>query len=179
MEINKIVILFNSYKLKNILLNSSIFPYRNFLAGYYTTEIRKKTELTGYKVNFFDSSSKILASQEILSDIAFNKYAINREAIDEITRHLSELTEIKGKIVLLDEIGSFYLKFQNLTDTLLKILSSDKKMIIFSRNIKELKNTFDRLDDSKIIGLNTKTDTEIKKFIDNWLTEKIKYRELL
>ncbi|MEF3280920.1 MAG: nucleoside-triphosphatase [Elusimicrobiota bacterium] len=177
MEINKLIIIFDSYKQKKQLLETIILPYRDFLEGYYSTEIRNKKELKGYEVIYIGGEKKILASNEILSNVSFNKYAVSLDTIEEISHKIPEYITTPHKIVLM-EVGSIFLLSQRFINNLIKALASDKKAIIFAKKTKEIEFTLKKLDDSLTIELTKKTLKDVKKITDKWLGNLINRMEI-
>lgn len=172
METNKLVITYNSYKQKKNILETIIFPYNNFIDGYYTSEIREKNVLKGYDLTFINGEKKILASTQIISNIAYNKYALSPNVLKEVSNKLIKYIKTQHKIILI-EVGSMFTLENSFIQNLIQILSSDKKIIIFTRKSKEIENTLKNLDDSIVIELTKKQLENVKKFTDKWLGETI------
>lgn len=178
MEINKLVIIFESYKEKEKIIKNIILPYKYFLEGYYSTEIREKNNLKGYSINFLsENTSKILASTEILSNISFNKYSLNIETIKEISQKLSAYSTIPHKIIII-EIGAMYLSEPSFATNIIKLFASDKKIIIFAKKSKEIESTMNKLYDSLIIHLTKKESKNVKKVVDKFIGELVSRMEI-
>ncbi|MCX7905477.1 MAG: hypothetical protein N2446_02090 [Elusimicrobiales bacterium] len=178
MEINKLIIIFESYKEKEKILYNTVLPYRSFLEGYYSTEIREKNKLKGYEINILNENLKmILASSEILSDIQFNKYSVNKETLNNISQRLISYITIPHKIILI-EIGSIFLLEPSFGINIIKLLASDKKIIIFAKKSKEIESTMNRLYDSLIIHLTKKEAQNTKKVVDKFIGELVSRIEI-
>ncbi len=171
MEINKLVILFESYKEKEKLINNIILPYRYFFDGYYSTEQRVKNKLEGYSIIFLNETQKrTLASTQILSKLSFNKYAVDEDTLEYISQKINLYTSIPHKIILV-EIGSIYLLSNKLCSSLITLFATDKKIIIFAKKSKEIESTMNRLYDALIINLTKKESKNVKKIVDKFIGE--------
>lgn len=178
MEINKLVVIFESYKEKEKIIKNTVLPYRYFLEGYYSTEIREKNVLKGYSINFLsENDSKILASTEIVSNISFNKYSINIETLKKVSQKLIQYTQIPHKIILI-EIGTIYLLEPSFSTNLISLLASDKKTIIFAKKSKEIETTMNKLYDTLLIHLTKKESKSVKKVVDKFIGELISRMEI-
>jgi len=178
MEINKLAIIFESYKQKKLLLNNIILPYKNFMEGFFSVEIREKNKLKGYNIEFIDGQILEFASKEFISDVYYNKYAIKKETLSQIANSLSSYIETKSKIILL-EVGSIFISDPQYLSNFIKLLSSDKKMIIFSSKQKNIVETMRKLDDIFLCELSKKTLEVVKKIVDKWLGETVTKIELV
>jgi len=178
MEINKLTIIFDSHKQKNHLLNTIILPYKNFMEGFFSVDIREKNKLKGYNIEFINGHTFEFASKEFIGEIYYNKYAIKKDTLNEISNSLSRYIEIKNKIILL-EVGTIFISDKLYLSNLIKLLSSDKKMIIFSPRQKEIITTIRKLDDIFICELSKKSLQTIKKIVDKWLGETVAKIELV
>lgn len=173
MEINKLIIIFESYKEKDRIINNTILPYKYFFDGYYSIENRLKNKLEGYSVVFFpDNETKILASTQILSKISFNKYAVNEETLKYISQKINLYPSIPHKIILI-ELGSIYLLSNEVRASLITLFASDKKIIIFAKKSKEIESTMNKLYDALIIHLTKKESKNVKKVVDKFIGEVI------
>ncbi|MCX7641605.1 MAG: hypothetical protein N2Z20_03115 [Elusimicrobiales bacterium] len=178
MEINKLIIIFDSYKEKEKIISNVILPYRFFFEGYYTTEIKEKNKLKGYMINILNQEKKmILASQEIFSNVQFNKYAVNMETLQNISQNLSSYISIPHKIILI-ELGSIYLLESSFSKKIIELLASDKKIIIFAKKSKEIESTMNKLYDALIVHLTQKESQNIKKIVDKFIGELVSRMEI-
>lgn len=178
MEINKLVVIFESYKEKEKIIKNIILPYKYFLEGYYSSEIREKNSLKGYNINFLSENiSKVLASTEILSQISFNKYSLCIDTIKEISQKLLEYPNIPHKIILI-EIGSMYLLEPSFATNIIRLLASDKKIIIFAKKSKEIEATMNKLYDALIVHLTKKESKNVKKVVDKFIGELVSRMEI-
>jgi nucleoside-triphosphatase THEP1 len=172
MEVNKLAIIFESYKQKKFLLNNAILPYKNFMDGFFSVEIREKNKLEGYNIEFLDGRILEFASKNFVSELYYNKYAIKKETLIEIAKATNSYIKAKNKIILL-EVGSIFITDAEFSSNFIKLLSSDKKIIIFSPRQKEIVSTIRKLDDLILLELNRKTIQGIKKITDEWLGENV------
>ncbi len=172
MEINKIIIIYESHKLKNHILQTTLLPYKDFIEGYYTQEIREKNTLKGYDIIFLNGEKILFASKEENFEIKYEKYSINKNALEKVSKKILNYITTENKIILL-EVGPMFIKDNEFTFDFLKILSSDKKILIFSPKNKEIIKTLSAMDDSFVMELTKKHKDDIKKYIDRWLGELI------
>lgn len=178
MEINKLIIIFDSYKEKEKIITTVILPYRYFFEGYYSSEIREKNQLKGYTINFLNNNEKYtLASTEIVSSFKFNKYAVDMGTLEIVSTRIKEYIKIPHKLILLD-IGSIYLVSEEFSKSIIEILASDKKMIIFAKKSKEIESTMNKLYDALTVHLTKKETQNIKKLTDKFIGEIISRIEL-
>lgn len=80
--------------------NISLLDY----SGFYTEEIREKGVRQGFKIATFDGLDKIFAHVEINSLLRVSKYGVDRDAIENVVKHLQE-SELNTELWLIDEIG--------------------------------------------------------------------------
>jgi nucleoside-triphosphatase THEP1 len=178
MEINKLAIVFESYKQKNHILTNIILPYKSFMEGFFSVEIREKNKLKGYNIEFINGQVFDFASKEFISELYYNKYAIKKDTLLEISKSLSYYTEIKNKIIIL-EVGSIFISDPIYLSNFIKLLSSDKKIIIFTPKQKEIISTIRKLDDLFLCELSKKTLEVVKKVVDKWLGETVSKIEII
>jgi nucleoside-triphosphatase THEP1 len=138
------------------------------MEGYYSTEIRKDNELIGYNINFINGETIEFARKDFTGKLSFLKYAIKDESFDKITQKIQQLIKTSHKIIVI-EIGAMFIMKIEFIQNLLKILSTDKKMIIFLPKNKEILQTIKNLDDSFMMELTKKDLKSIKKAVDKWL----------
>lgn len=177
MEINKLGIVFQSHKQKQMLLETTVLPYRSFIEGYYSSEFREKNKLIGYDINFINDTSVPLAHKDFTGDISFGKYAIKSDTLKTIATRLLNYAEIPHKIIVI-EIGKMFISDSNFTLNLLKLLSTDKKIIILTPKNKEITKTLKNLDDSFTAELTKKEASSVKKAVDQWLGKLVSRMEI-
>ncbi|MGC8866658.1 MAG: nucleoside-triphosphatase [Elusimicrobiales bacterium] len=178
MEINKLIVLFESYKEKDKIINSVILPYKYFFEGYYATEIRVKNKLEGYSVIFLnENDQRILASTQIISKLSFNKYAVNEETLKYISEKIKSYISLSNKIILI-EFGSIYLLEPDVGSSLINLFASDKKTIVFAKKSKEIESTMNKLYDAIVINLTKKESKSIKKVVDRFIGEAVLRMEI-
>lgn len=173
MNINKLVIIFDSNKLKSLFISASVLPYRYFFEGFYSSEVREKNKLNGYEINYLNSAEKdILASRQIISDVSFNKYAVNVKTLEKLSNKIQSYTSLTGKIFLV-EIGSIYLLSQEYRRRFIELLASEKKIIILAKKSKEIESTMNKLFDTLVVNMVKKTFQDVKKVSDRFILDVI------
>lgn len=177
MEINKLGITFVSHKQKQMLLETTVLHYRNFIEGYYSVELREKNKLIGYDINFINDKKMEFAHKDFIGELTFGKYAIKSKALEKISQKILKYSEIPHKIIMI-ELGSIFILNPQFTQNLLKLFSTDKKIIILTPKNKEITQTIKNLDDSFMIELNKKETHAVKKAIDKWLGELVSRMEI-
>jgi len=171
---NKVIIFFKSTNIKENLTKKIITNYKYFLCGFYTIPVKENDKTICYDIVSINGNKKILAGKNFISSIYLNKYSINISAIDEIALNEIENSFKNKKIILIDEFGSFFLKYQKFIDIMIKLFNSDVPAIIMARKINEIYSTFKNIDNVLIFEINEKNYTEIFQKIELWIYNRIK-----
>jgi nucleoside-triphosphatase THEP1 len=162
---NKILVIAKSEKYKKIVSKNLVSFYKNFLDGFYVDKIVEESKIVGYRINSFKNESEILAAKNFLSRIYFNKYGVNMKAIDEFAVKCCD----GNNTLFIDELGPIFLLSKKFMDLIIRVLSSDKKIVCFSKNVNEIKATFNALDDSQIIEITEKNYLQLQKYLEDWI----------
>lgn len=168
MEINKFTIIFQAHKYKKFLIDNVILPYKDFIKGYYSSEVRESNKLIGYDIEFISGLKLPFAHKDFIGDITFNKYSIKKESMQLLTEKIKEYINVKDKMILI-EIGAMFINDPVFTHNLLELFSTDRKMVIFIPKNKLIIQTISNLDDSFVVEVNKKDLHSTKKALDKWL----------
>lgn len=174
---NKLAVFCGSFKLKSLAVKRLVSGYGHFLGGFYTREMREKNKLYGYELVSLSGETEKLAGKDFVSGECFNKYAVNKKAVEVFAvRHIKAAAE-RGELLLLDELGPIFLRSEIFRNALLEILASEKDAVFFSRSSREVGSTLEKLDNLKMIELDEKGYELSLREMEAWVYEKIKSRK--
>lgn len=99
--------------------------------GFYTKEMIENGQRVGFKIVTLSGKEGILAHVSYDGEYRIGKYGVNLEEFEKVA--LTELEDIINtggdKYVIIDEIGPMQLFSDKYKELLLKIVSTDKKII--------------------------------------------------
>lgn len=171
---DKIVIFFKASNIKNLEVKKIVSEYKYFLGGFYTIPIKNGNETLEYKLVLISGKERTLAGKNFTSSVYLNKYSIDIDTIENFA-----ITEIENsikdkKIILIDEFGAFFLKSEKFLNLMLKLMTSEHPVLVWARDIKEIRKTFEKMDNILIFDLEIENENKVRKELENWLCEKIK-----
>jgi len=97
--------------------------------GFYTEEIRKDGERTGFMIKTLDDKEAVLASVDIESDIKVSKYSVDIVAFENICLPGIEEALNNKEIIIIDEIGPMQMYSKKCKEVLSKVLNGDNKVL--------------------------------------------------
>ena len=97
--------------------------------GFYTEEIRKKGQRTGFSIKTLDGKTGILSGIDIDSTYRVGKYKVNLLDFERIAIAAIEDALSSSKVIIIDEIGPMELFSQKFKDIVLKAMDSPNQVI--------------------------------------------------
>lgn len=114
---------------KTTLLKEILQKTGKDAAGFYTAEIRKKGQRTGFSIKTLDGKTGILSGIDIDSPYRVGKYKVNLLDFERIAIVAIEDALSSSKVIIIDEIGPMELFSQKFKDIVLKALDSPNQVI--------------------------------------------------
>ncbi|MBU2530493.1 MAG: hypothetical protein KKD35_05580 [Elusimicrobia bacterium] len=159
----------NSQNLKTFFTKKIISNYKYWMDGIITSEIRNSGRREGYEITTLKGKKSVLASVKILSDISFNKYAVNKSALEDSALKTIKAAMDEGKIILIDEVGSIALLSDEFIRQVRDALSSQLPVLLIVRaGAKTFLNTLSVMNETKIYNMTKDNYSEIEKEVDSW-----------
>jgi len=171
---NKMAVFSNSFKLKSRAVKSLVSGYGHFLGGFYTRELREKNKLYGYELVSLSGRTERLAGKDFVSAECFNKYAVNKKAVEEFAVEEIRAAAEKNRVLLVDELGPIFLRSEVFRNALLEALASEKGAVFFSRSSVEVGSTLLKLDDMRVLKLEETGYSASMRELEEWVYSKIK-----
>ena len=167
--IKNLILSVNSQNLKTFFIKKIISNYKYWMGGIITCEIRNNGRREGYEIRTLKGAKSVLASVKIISDIGFNKYAVNREALDGLALSAIKTAIEEEKIVLIDEVGSMALLSDEFINQVRRVLSSRLPVLLIVRAQAEtFLNTLSSMSDTEVCNMEKHNYSEIEKKTDDW-----------
>ena len=143
--------------------------YKYWLDGIITCEIRNNGQREGYEIKTLKGEKSVLASVKILSDISFNKYAVNKIALEDLALNAIKNAIEKEKIILIDEVGSITLLSDKFIEQVRIALSSPRPVLLIVRSgAKTFLNTLSSMGGTKIYNMTKDNCPKVEKQVDDW-----------
>ncbi len=114
---------------KTTLLKEILRKLEKKANGFYTEEIRKKDQRTGFSIKTLDGKTGILSGIDIDSPYRVGKYKVNLLDFERIAIAAIEDALSSSKVIIIDEIGPMELFSQKFKDIVLKALDSPNQVI--------------------------------------------------
>jgi nucleoside-triphosphatase len=96
--------------------------------GFYTREIRKGKERTGFKIVDMNGEEKIFAHIDIKSTYRVGKYGVNIEVLEEVVDKIKKIQN--PKIYIIDEIGKMELYSQKFKNFVTEVFNSSTPVVV-------------------------------------------------
>ena len=142
---------------KTTLIKKVVFHFqRKMVGGFYTQEILKDKERTGFAISTFDGKVGILAHKDYVSAYRVGKYKVNMDDLEEVAVKSIEDALDEGKeLIIIDEIGKMELFSDRFKKVVEEALNEEMPVI---GTIMKAENPFcDRIkarDDVKMLTIN-------------------------
>ena len=128
-----LVFTFTSYPLKERLAARLCSSYSRWLGGFRTFETRDAGGRGGFELEPLGGSRVVLASKQLLSPVAFNKYGLNLEALEVAALTALETAAAAGRVLVMDELGPMALKSEKFSSRIIALLFSSSPCLVFHR----------------------------------------------
>lgn len=143
--INKLLLLSETRDIADMAFSKILSAGPDYFCGFKTIRIEKDGLLIGYDLLTLSGKKDRLAGVDLLSDVSFNKYGLNRKAVEELA---CESFLLENRVSLLKEPGPMFFKFKSFEEKFRMALSSDQPFVVVSLGSKFLTSSFSSLDDS-------------------------------
>lgn len=163
-----LILTVNSQNLKSFFIKKIISNYKYWLDGIITCEIRNNGQREGYEIKTLKGEKAVLASVKILSDISFNKYAVNISALEVALKAVKDAMD-EEKIILIDEVGSITLLSDKFIEEVRQALSSRIPVLLIVRSgAKIFLKTLSSMSETKVYNMDKNNYSEVEKKVDKW-----------
>jgi len=102
-------------------------------AGFYTREIRARSQRTGFEIVTLDGRRAWLASRSetviFKEELPFGKYRVNLRAIDSVAVPALKRALQAGRIIIIDEIGPMEMASELFCQTVKAILAGEAPVV--------------------------------------------------
>ncbi|MCG2726760.1 MAG: hypothetical protein L6420_11030 [Elusimicrobia bacterium] len=168
-HLKNLILSVSSQNLKTFFIKKIVSNYKYWMGGIITSEIRNNGRREGYEIRTLKGAKSVLASVKIISDISFNKYAVNLDSL-EVSSLKAIMTAIEEKkIVLIDEVGSIALLSDEFINQVRGALSSQMPVLLIIRaGAKTFLNTLSSMSETEIYNMEKRNYSEIEKKADAW-----------
>ncbi len=151
--INKILLLSEKRDIADMAFSKILSVGAQYFCGFQTIKIEKDGLLIGYDLVTLSGERVRLAGVDLLSDVSFNKYGLNRKAVEGLA---CQSFLVRNKISLLKDPGPMFFKFESFEKKFQLALSSDQPLVVVSLGSKFLRSSFLSLDDSLCVKISAK-----------------------
>ncbi|GAB4030165.1 MAG: hypothetical protein Fur0012_05650 [Elusimicrobiota bacterium] len=150
--VNKILITCKEREIASLAFSKIISISKERFCGFETERIEAEGCLLGYDLITISGKREKLASVDLISHFSFNKYGLNREAVEGLA--CASFPQ-DGKVTLLKDLGPMFFRFPSFREKFRLILASDSPLIVISGGLKDLRNCFLSLDDAIVVDLSS------------------------
>lgn len=149
-----LVLTFSSYPLKERLASKLCAGYARWLGGFRTFETRSGGSRCGFELAPLGGSRVVLASKQIFSAVAFNKYGLALDALEVTALGALDAAAAAGRVLVMDELGPMALKSGKFTARAIELLFSPSPCLVFHRRGAEVfEAAFARFENTAVIEL--------------------------
>lgn len=149
-----LVFTFTSYPLKERLASRLCSSYSRWLGGFRTFETRGPGGRGGYELEPLGGGRVVLASKQLLSPVAFNKYGLNLEALEVAALAALDKAAAAGRVLVMDELGPMALKSGKFSARIIELLFSPCPCLVFHRRGAALfEEVFGKLENTAVLEL--------------------------
>jgi len=158
---------------KTTLIKECTFPFREYVGGFYTEEIKENNARMGFLLKTFSGYSGVLAAKGMKSEKKLNKYGIDLNVLDQMgTKALVEAQKDK-KVVVVDEIGSMEIFSSYFCDTIAEIMGGKKPLLATIRlKAEPFTSQIKKMSDTELLQLDRENFPSIKEKVRAWLEDK-------
>ncbi len=168
-HMKNLILSVNSQNLKTFFIKKIISNYKYWMGGIITCEIRNNGQREGYEIRTLKGEKAVLASVKILSDISFNKYAVNKSALEDSALKAVKVAIKEEKIVLIDEVGSIALLSREFMREVRGALSSQMPVLLIVRSgAKIFLDTLSAMNETEVYNMEKDNYSQIEKIVDEW-----------
>ena len=169
-----LVFTFSSYPLKERLADKLCSGYARWLGGFRTFEIRSASGRGGFELQPLGGGRVVLASRELLSAVAFNKYGLNLEALEVTALGALRDAAAGGRVLLIDELGPMGLKSEKFSSGVIELLFSASPCLVFHRRGAGIfESAFAKLENTRVLELSEGGWAAAVLAAENWLDHQI------
>lgn len=156
-----IVIGFSDCALKERLSAKLCAAYGRWLGGFRTLELRDGRVRKGFEIAALGGGRAVLASRELVSPVAFNKYGVDLGALEATALPALEAAAAGGRVLFFDELGPMVLLSARFSARAVELLFSGRPCVVFyRRGAKTFEDAFSRMRDTVIIELSRESWAE-------------------
>jgi len=114
---------------KTSLIKQAVAGMKEQAGGFYTEEIRSGGTRQGFRLVTLTGERTILAHVNLRSPYRVSKYGVDVDSLDRVG--VAALNQAAGEccLVVIDEIGKMELCSANFRETVLKIITSGRKVL--------------------------------------------------
>ncbi|MFQ3676108.1 MAG: nucleoside-triphosphatase [Endomicrobiia bacterium] len=165
---------------KTTLAKKIIDVYKNIIVGFYTEEILKNNSRIGFKIINSNNESSIFALKHGENIDVYNgtikhykKYDIFIDNLEKVgIDYIEQQFNDNNKLFLIDEVGSMEMLSERFCNLVVKLLNSDKKVILTLRaNTNTFIEDIKKISFSKIIVLQRNTFDKVYNELISWIEE--------
>jgi len=175
---SKLVVTFSSCPLKERLAARLCGDYARWVGGYRTYEARSAAGRGGYELEAIGGARVQLASKELLSPVAFNKYGLNLAALETTALAALETAAAAGRVLVMDELGPMALCSAKFSARAVDLLFSSSSCLVFCRRgAKLFEDAFLKMDGVVRIDLTEPGWAEAVAAATAWFDARIPFME--
>ena len=168
---------------KTTLVKKIIDVYKNIIVGFYTEEILKSNSRIGFKIINSNNETSVFALKHGENAGIYNgtikhykKYDVfidnlEKVGIDYIEQQFTDNNN-NNKLFLVDEVGAMELLSEKFCNLIVKLLNSDKKVILTLRaNTNTFIEDIKKISFSKIVVLQKNTFDKVYDELISWIEQ--------
>jgi len=169
-----LVFTFSGYPLKERLASRLCAGYARWLGGFRTFETRSAEGRSGFELSSLGGSRVVLASKQLFSAVALNKYGLNLSALEVTALGALNAAAADGRVLVMDELGPMALKSEKFSARAVELLFSPSPCLVFYRRGAELfEAAFGKLEKTAVIELSAGGWAEAVAAAEAWLDARI------
>ena len=169
-----LVLTFSSYPLKERLAARLCAAYARWLGGFRTFEARSGAERSGFEIAALDGARVVLASKQLRSAAAFNKYGLNLDALEITALGALDAAAAAGRVLVMDELGPMTLRSEKFSARVVELLFSASPCLVFHRRGAALfEAAFQKLENTAVVELSQSGWAEAVAAAEAWLDARI------
>ena len=137
--------------------------------GFYTEEIRKEKQRTGFSLTTLDGKGSTLASVKTRSPYRLGKYGVNIDSLETIGVESIRRAILNKELVIIDEIGKMELFSEKFKDIVLQALDTGRVIATIGKSSVGYIDGIKKRKDVKLLEIDSQNRDalldEIKKIV--------------
>lgn len=158
---------------KTTLIKECVYPFKDYIEGFLTEEIRGESEREGFELKTLSGEKGILASKKIKGTAKLNKYGVDLDVLDRLGVESINKAVREKKIILIDEIGTMEMMSPLFCQIIADVLSGPLPVLGTIRlKAEPYTSQIQKMSETALYSLDRSNYPDIKTKVRAWLEKR-------